>query len=227
MVVLLGLGTGLAHARPATTDPAAVARRVLAADRYQTSWPEPGTVPERSSRVVESARERPRSPRSARPSRPGAAAGGHAIGVFLWVLLGLGAVALVASGARPLIERWRSRTPRSRPAPTRTDDGEPQLAPDLAQALAAARRWPEAVHALLARALDLLADVTGRPTSPGATARELVRRLDLRDDPRRALSVLVVAVESSLFGGEPLTEADWERCREAYSRAVVGSEGDR
>jgi hypothetical protein len=79
-----------------------------------------------------------------------------------------------------------------------------------AEALAAQRRWAEAIHALLLDTLEALSRAAR--LAPSLTSREIVARVPLPARAREALSGLVVAVEVSRFGGAPAGEEDYRAC---------------
>ena len=85
-----------------------------------------------------------------------------------------------------------------------------------AQRLARDGRFDEAVHVLLLTATDILAARRNLLISNERTSRELLRELPINEDERSRFRHLVQAVELSLFGGRPVTEADYISCDEAY-----------
>jgi hypothetical protein len=93
----------------------------------------------------------------------------------------------------------------------------------LAQSLAEAGRFTEAVHALLFVALQNVATQAGVSASPARTSREIVRDLPqpLARERGAALGELVRHVEISVFGGRPLGADDYARCV-GFCRAALG-----
>jgi hypothetical protein len=90
----------------------------------------------------------------------------------------------------------------------------PELPVANAEALAAAGRFADAIHALL---LDTLAALSraGR-LAPSLTSREIVARVPLAPGAREALGGLVDAVEVTWFGGAVPAEVDYRRCLERF-----------
>ena len=147
-----------------------------------------------------------------------------------WAAL-IAGVALVAYLVYDLLRsprRRRAETVASpvRPAAPAPAEEIPQALPD-PEALAAEGRFGEAVHALLLHSVPLLDSRRRRPWPPGTTGREMAATVDLEGAPRRALALLVAAVEHFLFARRPLTEEDWLVCRGAFQdlRADVAGGG--
>lgn len=79
-----------------------------------------------------------------------------------------------------------------------------------AEALAAERRWAEAIHALLLETLQALSRAAR--LAPSLTSREIAEQVALPSRARDALRGLVLAVEVSRFGGAPAAEEDYRAC---------------
>jgi Domain of unknown function (DUF4129) len=79
-----------------------------------------------------------------------------------------------------------------------------------AEALAAERRWAEAIHALLLETLEALSRAAR--LAPSLTSREIAEQVALPSRAREALRGLVLAVEVSRFGGAPAGEEDYRAC---------------
>lgn len=79
-----------------------------------------------------------------------------------------------------------------------------------AEALAAAGRYAEAIHALLLETLDVLSGASR--LAPSLTSREIVARVKVTPRAREALTDLVLAVEISRFGGVETGAGDYLRC---------------
>jgi hypothetical protein len=90
---------------------------------------------------------------------------------------------------------------------------------DAADALARQGRFAEAVHHLLLDAVHRLS--LGGALPEHLTSREVAAKTRLPAPARSALDDLVGGVEASLFGGRPLDEASWKRCREAHVRLAA------
>lgn len=151
--------------------------------------------------------------------------GGSPSGVseaLLWVL-GIGAgvaiLAVIASAAM----RWQ-RVRKTKPDVVTqgpiggVDPGLEALPASLreARALAAAGRFEEAVHVLLRGALDYLRGRSGFTLEAALTSREVLAKAPIESDTRGAFGDLVGSVEVSLFGGYPVSAADFERCASSF-----------
>lgn len=159
----------------------------------------------------------PRTPRRA-PSRPSGGAASGVSTVLLWALVFVVAAVVVAAIVQGVATRRREGGVAAVPAVRSRADGLAEAAPPGdAEALAAAGRFDEAVHALLLRAVQGLR-VDGRPVPPTWTSRETWAGATLAAPDQGAFGVLVDAVERSLFGGRPLGPGDWRSAREAFAR---------
>lgn len=117
---------------------------------------------------------------------------------------------------QPLLGRMRATGP----------PGEPEWAPDRAEAialledadrLAAAGRFGEAAHLLLQRSVRHIADARPDWLLPASTAREIAVFPLLPERARRAFGEIAVRVERSLFALRDLDAADWQAARAAYA----------
>jgi hypothetical protein len=86
--------------------------------------------------------------------------------------------------------------------------------------LAAEGRYGEAIHALLLAAIQHFAARAHLPIQPSRTSRELVRLLPLSGESRPKFNELVMAVERTLFGGEPAGAEDFQRSLERFRSLV-------
>jgi hypothetical protein len=157
------------------------------------------------------------------PDRRSPAALASVAHLFQWVLLALGAVALVMLLVwlfQQLVgDRWTRATPRGVAASD--DPGAEEEAPgapaegDL-ETLVRRGDYGAAIHLLLLRAVERLSG-RGRRIAAGHTSREVLSASsDLPPPAHGALGELVAAVERYLFGGRDPGPADFERCRDAY-----------
>jgi len=87
-----------------------------------------------------------------------------------------------------------------------------------ADELARRGQYGEAIHVLLLRTLQELARRLPERLPPSLTSREILGRVRMPDEARRALSVLVSAAEVSHFGGAAPGEADFAACRQHFQR---------
>ena len=151
---------------------------------------------------------------------------------FQKILIGLAVVLgllVVWRATRWLIARSR----RARPEAA----GEPEWRPsaDAARALleeadrlAGEGRFDEAVHLLLRRSVDHIAEARPDWLHPAATAREIAGLPGLSDTARRAFATIAERVERSLFALRSLGEGDWAAARAAYAdfaRASLAAPG--
>lgn len=197
------------------------ARAVLADPAYQTAPPGAGTpeLPEWKPPVQDF-----ELPHHA-PMEVKTGSGGTPSGVseaLLWVL-GIGAGAAVLAVIVSAAARWR-RTRKSKPgvvtsgALAGADPALEALPASLreARALAAAGRFEEAIHVLLRGALDYLRGVGGFTLEAALTSREVLGKAPIEGETKGAFRDLVGSVELSLFGGFPVSAADFERCASSF-----------
>jgi hypothetical protein len=86
--------------------------------------------------------------------------------------------------------------------------------------LAARGDYAGAIHALLLHCLARLSE-RGAELSSAMTSREILRRLQLEQQEREALSVLVRMTEVTHFGGRGASEADFTQCRALYENITA------
>ncbi len=146
---------------------------------------------------------------------------GAALSKLVFLVLLVVVIALVAFWIFQAIPSWSRRAGPDTPAVAPREEGSaaaagPELSFDDAARLAAEGRYAEAVHALLLAAIRHFAARTRTAIQPSRTSRELVRTLPLAPDAREAFADLVRTVERSLFGGEPLGAAEYERNLERF-----------
>ena len=87
--------------------------------------------------------------------------------------------------------------------------------------LAARGDYAGAIHALLLHCLARLGE-RGAELSSAMTSREILRRLQLEQREREALSVLVRMTEVTHFGGRGASEDDFRQCRALYDSIAAG-----
>jgi hypothetical protein len=197
------------------------ARQILDSGHYQQT-PPASLARDADGRMREPTGERT-DPQEPRRSRSGGSSGFvHApllvpivVGVLLLVLLLLGVT------RRGGLAEERVAVPFVA-SPAAADPGAPFEGGD-PEALAAQGRFAEAIHALLLRALRGLARALGG-FARGLTSREILPRAPA-GAPRAALEELVGTVERHEFGAQPLSAADFERCRSAAALLPAGAHG--
>jgi hypothetical protein len=97
---------------------------------------------------------------------------------------------------------------------------ERELDVEDATRLAAEGHYGEAIHALLLAAIQHFAARAHMQVQPSRTSRELVRLLPLSGESRPRFNELVMAVERTLFGGEPAGAEDFQRSLERFRSLV-------
>ncbi|MGM0574860.1 MAG: DUF4129 domain-containing protein [Myxococcota bacterium] len=204
-LAVVGLGTGV------RADEASAAReraQEILEDDYQRELPtDPPDVDEPARGCG--------SPASGGATPPGPA--GILAEILLYALLGALVLALAVAIGREVTRRTRGADDETIGAEIAEAEAPlPHL--DEAEALAERGRFDEATHLLLQRVLAWLSRREGRPLPASLTSREVLRAASLRGERRQALEALVVAVEHSLFGGQPVGRAEWDRCLGAYRR---------
>jgi len=143
--------------------------------------------------------------------------------VLGWILLAVIVALIAIAVAQALIRRRREAVEVATDGETGRREDPEILLPDHAK-LASEGRFPEAIHALLLKALSLLAGE--RPWTAAHTSREIAREATLTGEARRSLDGLVLAVEVSLFGGRPSGEPEYRDTLadyEAFARAREGA----
>lgn len=87
--------------------------------------------------------------------------------------------------------------------------------------MAADGDYAGAIHMLLLYWIGRLRE-KGANLSSSMTNREILRRLQLADNEREALSLLVRLAELTHFGGRAASESDFQECRALYDRVAAG-----
>ena len=94
-----------------------------------------------------------------------------------------------------------------------------------ADQLAAAGRFDEAVHLLLRRSFDDIAQTRPDWLTPASTAREIARLAPLPAAARTAFGVIAGEVERNRYALNALGHPDWTRARAAYAAFAVPQRG--
>jgi hypothetical protein len=152
----------------------------------------------------------------------------EAIGPYLiyvfWAAVILGALLIVFLIVRELVGvAWRWPWQRSAGAEAEDEDAgwkpEASVARTLlaeADALAAGGDFDGAVHLLLRRSVEDIAEKLPDFMRPSLTARDIAASPGLPDRARTAFGTIAIVVESALFARVPVGEAGWRRARDAY-----------
>jgi len=144
---------------------------------------------------------------------------------LLWTVIAVGTAALLwALYNRIRFGEWQLRRPRL--ATAAELQSEEEWAPEAAgarswleeaDALAREGRFAEAIHHLLFRSVEDIANRRPALVRPALTSRELAAAQALPGRARELFAAIARLVERSLFGGRPVNEGDWHKAREAYS----------
>ncbi len=144
---------------------------------------------------------------------------------LLWAVIAIGAAALLwALYNRIRYGEWRLRMPR--PASLEASQTEEEWAPQAAgarswleeaDAFARDGRFAEAIHHLLFRSVEDIANRRPALVRPALTSRELAAAQVIPAQARELFAGIARLVEHSLFGGREVNESDWLQAREAYS----------
>src|SRR5438270_10024235 len=149
--------------------------------------------------------------------------------ILLWMVIALGAAALLwALYNRLKHGQWTLRLPRR--VPVQGLDAEEEWAPEEggarswleeADALAREGRFAEAIHHLLFRSIDDIANRRPALVRPALTSRELAGSSGIPERARSLFAAIARLVERSLFGARPVGEGDWLHAREAYANFAL------
>jgi len=153
------------------------------------------------------------------------------IRILFWMLLIVGGVLFLfflISALPSLRERLRRRAVEqdpSRVGPIAMNAERERLDIALGEADRLARQgaFGEALHLLLLYCFNEMRRRFGLGLPPSLTSREIIGLSVLPEIRRNALSVIVSAVEISHFGGRPVDEATYMRCRERCEDVVLGA----
>lgn len=150
--------------------------------------------------------------------------------IILWSVIALAAAALaVLVWMRLRDGAWRWPFRRRAASDAAAADEEtwvPDEAParawlEEADALAAEGRYADAVHHLLLRSVDDIAQRRPRLVRPALTSRELARAGSIPAAARDLFARIAALVERSLFGGRTVAADDWAAARAAYVDFVL------
>ena len=145
--------------------------------------------------------------------------------IFLWVVIGAGAAVLAwALYNRIRHGEWRLGPRRGAIAGELSPEEEwaPEEAGarsllEEADALAREGRFAEAIHHLLFRSVEDIANRRPNLVRPALTSRELAASQGIPGRARELFAGIARLVERSLFGGRAVSERDWLDARSAYS----------
>lgn len=145
--------------------------------------------------------------------------------ILLWIVIAVGVAAVLwALYNRIRHDEWTLRRPRI--ASIEGVDAEDEWIPDQAgarswleeaDALAREGRFAEAIHHLLFRSIEDIANRRPALVRPAVTSREIAASGGIPERARTLFAGIARVVERSLFGARPVNEKDWLKAREAYS----------
>ena len=145
--------------------------------------------------------------------------------ILLWTVIALGVAALLwALYNRIRHGEWRLRPLRL--ASAQDLQGDDDWAPaeagarswlEEADALAREGRFAEAIHHLLFRSIEDIANRRPALVRPALTSRELAASEGIPARARTLFAGIARVVERSLFGGRAVNEGEWLEARSAYS----------
>lgn len=149
---------------------------------------------------------------------------------LLWAVLALAAAALLYLIYLRLRDgEWRLTWKRSGAAeyiPVDEEEWRPEAVAarswmEEAEALAAQGRFGEAIHHLLLRSIEDIANRRPRLVRPALTSRELAASDGIPAKARNLFAGIAGQVEGTLFGGRSVDRPDWERARTAYAEFAL------
>lgn len=149
--------------------------------------------------------------------------------ILLWAIIAVGAAAVLwALYNRIRHGHWSLRPPRT--ASLEELAAEDEWAPDAAgarswleeaDALAREGRFAEAIHHLLFRSIEDIANRRPALVRPALTSREIASSIGIPQKARSLFAAIAGVVERSLFGARPVSESDWLHARDAYSNLAL------
>ena len=157
-------------------------------------------------------------------NRSGAGAAGMALffKVIFFGLFGLALIALITTIAREALRMRRSNEPKTKsekkPAVPvyQVDEEVARVLMDDADVLASQGKFEEAVHLLLFRSIQDIADKRPHHVKRSLTAREISLLPILTEKAQLSFSIIGQLVENSFFGGADLNSEDYEKSKLAY-----------
>lgn len=194
---------------------------ILADGSYQTKLPLPGDGSDaKVPPPVAKKQEFKPSKRRERRSREYEVGGfGHFAQLLMYILMIAGIVALVFWAVSELSGYWKDKPDDDAEGLAGGDDDAVVTRPlGDADALAQQGKFGEAIHVLLLRTLLELSARGDKPLPDSLTSREILRRVDVPDDARNALSGLITAVEVSHFGEAVPGEPEYHACLQRFQQ---------
>lgn len=212
-----GLALALLAAAPATADDVAAAKKaVMEKGDYQTDLPAKPPVPGKVDLGPPPDFHLPNIP------IPGAVAQ-----ALLITLLGVVVILILVWVVYAFrgYQRNAKVKPEVEPAGPAPDVNVVNRPLGAAEALAADGRYAEAIHILLLKTLEALAEKLADKLPPALTSREILGKVTLGAGARGALSGLVGAVEVTHFGDTEPTRQDYEACLDQFRLFATAYQG--
>jgi hypothetical protein len=149
---------------------------------------------------------------------------GAALTQIVFIVLAVAVVVLILAWViQAIVQRMaKGRQSAEVEAEVSGEEAGPERELDVGDAtrLAAEGRYGEAIHALLLAAIHHFAARAHMQVQPSRTSRELARLLPLTGESRPKFNELVMAVERTLFGGEPAGAEDFQLSLERFRSLV-------
>lgn len=222
---MLLAGTALASApvgAQTETAAGAKARAILADPRYQTHLPQ-----HEAPKDLDEGQTPPPFGSSVNlpPVAEPVISAGAELTRILFIVLAVAVVVLILAWVTQTVFQRMATGRKNAEAESevQSEKARPERELDVGDAtrLAAEGRYGEAIHALLLAAIQHFAARAHIQVQPSRTSRELARLLPLRGDSRAKFNELVMAVERTLFGGEPAGPEDYQRSLERFRSLVL------
>lgn len=149
-----------------------------------------------------------------------------AIGPLLQYIFWGGVIVIAALILWALANEIMRRMPARAPKERAVEAPKPVYKPTIARAkalleeadrLAADGRYGEAARVLLHRSIEDFEQAFTMAIGPALTSREVARLDQLSPHGRQVFTGIAQAVETSLFGEQPLTRERYMDCRESYA----------
>lgn len=216
-----------AGARGNQGDPAAAgerARAILADPRYQTRLPQHEDPKDLSEDTAPPSFGRGGHGFNLPPAAVPVIGAGAELTRIVFIVLAVAVAVLIVAWLVQTLVRKMAGERQGAEGEAEAESGEAAPVRELdvedANRLAAEGRFGEAIHALLLATIQHFAARARMEIQPSRTSRELVRLLPLTGDSRPRFNELVMAVERTLFGGEPAGAEDFQRSLEGFRSLV-------
>ncbi len=137
---------------------------------------------------------------------------------MLWgtVILGVLVIAWSLRDSLPVFSRSRRIIAREEVPASTAQSNRMEEAQIEADDLARQGHYGEAMHVLLLKSLNEIRRHLGVDFAVSLTSREILRRIQLSDIGRRALTAIIQSVERTYFGGQEAGQADYSDCRNNF-----------